>query len=118
MSSSTPIKCQWVYNIKSDSCKHARLVAKGFSQIPGVDYNETFPPVSRFESVHILLAVAALEDWEIKSINVKTAFLYGDLAEEIYMVQPEGFTVNVKRLDGCLIYPKYTLIAVAQVQSA
>jgi Reverse transcriptase (RNA-dependent DNA polymerase) len=84
------VKCKWVYHIKfgADSKPNrfkARLVAKGFTQILGLDYNETFSPVARLDLIWILLALAMLEDWEIHQINVKTAFLNGDLDEEIYM---------------------------------
>jgi hypothetical protein len=89
-----PIKCRWVYDIKTDGRKRGRLVAKGFSQIPGIDFEETFSPVARFETVRLLLALSALEDWEIEALDVKTAFLYGNLDEELYMEQPEGFVVK------------------------
>ena len=88
------IKCRWVFDIKSDGRKRARLVAKGFSQVEGIDFNEIFSPVVRYESVRILLALAALENWYITAVDVKTAFLYGKLDEEIYMEQPEGFAVK------------------------
>ena len=72
------------------SCeKWGQLVVKGFLQIPGIDFDETFSPVAHFETVRLLLAVSALEDWEIKVLDVKTAFLYGSLDEELYMEQPE-----------------------------
>ena len=67
------------------------MVAKGFTQVYGIDFEETFSPVARFETVRILLALAALEDWDIKSLKVKTAYLYGELDEEICMDQPEGY---------------------------
>ena len=70
------------------------LVAKGFSQIPGIDFDETFSPVARFETVRLLLAVSVLEGWEIEALDVKTAFLYRNLDEELYMEQPEGFIVK------------------------
>jgi hypothetical protein len=87
------IKNRWVFTIKSDGRKKARLVTKGFSQIEGIDYNELFSPVVRYETVRILLALAALENWEIQALDVKTAFLYGKLDKDthIYMDQPEGF---------------------------
>ena len=67
---------------------------KGFTQIFRIDYEETFSPVARFETVCLVLALAALHDWEIKVLDVKTAFLFGELDEEIYMVQSEGFIVK------------------------
>ena len=88
-----PVKCRWVFAKKSDGRYKAHLVAKGFSQIYGEDYNEVFSPVTRFETVRMLLAYACRNDWEIESLDVKTVFLYGQLDEEIYMEQPEGFKV-------------------------
>ncbi|CDO77941.1 hypothetical protein BN946_scf184487.g1 [Trametes cinnabarina] len=73
----------WVYDIKHDGHYKARLVAKGITQVWGEDYHETFSPVVRFESIRYLLAHAALEDWDIESMDVKTAFLNGDLEEEM-----------------------------------
>ena len=91
-----PIQCRWVYILKRDTDNHpkryrARLVAKGFSQIQGIDYNETFAPVARHDTLRLLLAFAATFDFEVHGIDIKSAYLHGELEEEIYMVQPEGF---------------------------
>jgi len=77
----------------------ARLVARGFSQIYGVDYLDTYAPVVKLASIRILLAIAAIYGLEIHQIDVVTAFLAGDLKEEIYMEQPEGFEVGNKEDD-------------------
>ncbi|GKE80513.1 retrotransposon protein, putative, ty1-copia subclass [Tanacetum coccineum] len=73
----------------------AHLVAKGFTQTYGVDYEETFSPVVNIRSIRILIAIAAYYDYEIWQMDVKTAFLNGHLSEEVYMEQPEAF-VNLK----------------------
>ena len=90
------ISCKWVFKHKTDENGDvvrfkARLVARGFSQIYGIDYMDTFAPVAKLASLRILLAIAAVEDLEIHQMDVVTAFLIPDLEEEIYMVQPEGF---------------------------
>ena len=87
----TPVKGRWIYAVKSNGRKKARFVAKGFTQIYGIDFEETFSPVARFETIHLLLSIAVLEDWDIEALDVKTAFLFGELNEEIYMEQPKGF---------------------------
>ena len=73
----------------------ARLVAKGFRQTHVIDYDETFSPVAMLKSIRILLAIATYYDYEIWQMDVKTAFLNGNLLEDVYMTQPEGF-VNPK----------------------
>jgi hypothetical protein len=90
------IKNRWVFNEKSDGHLRARLVAKGFSQVEGIDYNELFSPVVCYESARLLFGVAALENWDMFSVDIKTAYLYGKLDEEIYMTQPEGFKISGK----------------------
>ena len=85
------IKCRWTYVFKCDGRYKARLVAKGYTQVQGIDYEETFSPVARYESIRYLLAHAALQDWEIEAMDVKLAYLHGVLEEEIYMEQLEGF---------------------------
>ena len=73
----------------------ARLVAKGFSQILGVDYNDVFSPVVKYSSIRTFFSIVAMHDLELEQLDVKTAFLHGEL-EEIYMDQPEGFIVPSK----------------------
>ena len=67
------------------------FVVKGFRQVQGVDYDETFAPVAMLKSIRIMLAIAAFYDYEIWQMDVKTSFLNGFLEEELYMMQPEGF---------------------------
>ena len=88
------IKNCWVFDKKTDGCKKAHLVAKGFLQIEGIDFNEIFSPVVRFETVRLMLVLSALEDWHITGLDVKSTFLYGKLDEELYMEQPEGFKMQ------------------------
>jgi Reverse transcriptase (RNA-dependent DNA polymerase) len=85
------IGCRWVFDVKSDSHKKARLVAQGFLQVEGIDFNKLFSPVVCFESVRLILALSALEDYYCVRVDVRNAYLYGKLDEEIYMRQPEGF---------------------------
>jgi hypothetical protein len=90
------IGSKWTYVKKVDeqgrvSRHKARLVALGCSQIPGVDFTETFAPVVRLESVRAALAIAAIEDLEIIQMDIRGAYLNGELKEEIYMWQPPGF---------------------------
>jgi hypothetical protein len=89
------VSCKWVWRIKtkpdgSIERYKARLVARGFTQTRGVDFNETFAPVTRLDTLRLLAATAAQKDWEFRQIDVKTAYLYGDLEEEVYMAVPEG----------------------------
>ena len=94
-----PTGCKWVYKTKRDSKGKvekfkARLVAKGFTQREGVDYEATFSPVSSKDSFRVIMALVAHFDMELHQMDVKTAFLNGDLNEEVYMIQPEGFVAN------------------------
>ena len=90
------IKCEWIFKKKTQSDGtldrlKARLVVKGCSQQEGVDYEETFAPVMKFATFRMLLSRAAMEDMEVHQVDVKTAFLHGDLDQEIFMHQPDGF---------------------------
>jgi hypothetical protein len=79
----------------------ARFVIKGFSQVHGVDYNETYAPVAKTYSFRIFMAIAAARDLEMITLDVKTAFLYGTLEEEVYMHQPEGFVIPGREEEVC-----------------
>ncbi|KAL6323845.1 hypothetical protein AAG906_005840 [Vitis piasezkii] len=91
-----PVGCKWVFKTKRDAKGNierfkARLVAKGFTQKEGIDYKDTFSPVSKKDSLRIIMALVAHFDLELHQMDVKTAFLNGNLDEDIYMEQPEGF---------------------------
>ena len=93
------IGLKWVFKVKKDPngniIKHkARLVAKGYAQREGVDFDEVFAPVARIETVRLLIALAAQMSWEIHHMDVKSAFLNGELMEEVYVQQPPGFVVE------------------------
>ena len=95
------VGCKWVYKTKCDSKGNierfkARLVAKDFTQREGIDYNETFPPVSYKDSFRIIMALVAHYDLELHQMDVKTAFLNRDLYEKFYMAQPKGFVMEGK----------------------
>jgi hypothetical protein len=67
------------------------LVAKGFTQQPGIDLVDTYSPVAKFTSIRIIVSIVAKMDLELHQLDVKTTFLNGELKEDIYMIQPEGF---------------------------
>ena len=90
------VGCKWVFKVKRNadgdlSRYKARLVAQGYSQEAGQEYEEVFAPVARYSSIRSVLAIANQLDLEVHQMDVKTAFLNGDLENEIYMEQPEGY---------------------------
>ncbi|RVW67125.1 Retrovirus-related Pol polyprotein from transposon TNT 1-94 [Vitis vinifera] len=89
---------KWVYRIKNehDGSKRykARLVVKGFQQKEGIDYTEIFSPVVKMSTIRLVLGMVAVENLHLEQLDVKTAFLHGDLEEDLYMIQPEGFIVQ------------------------
>jgi hypothetical protein len=100
------VGCKWVYKTKYDSKPKierfkARLVAKCFTQRKGIDYTETFSPVSKKDSFQIVMVLVAHYDLELHQMDVKTAFLNGGLQENVYMAQPEGFVMEDKEHMRC-----------------
>ncbi|RVW67710.1 Retrovirus-related Pol polyprotein from transposon TNT 1-94 [Vitis vinifera] len=89
---------KWVYRIKNehDGSKRykARLVVKGFQQKEGIDYTEIFPPIVKMSTIRLVLGMVAAENLHLEQLDVKTTFLHGDLEEDLYMIQPEGFIVQ------------------------
>ncbi|KAJ9561421.1 hypothetical protein OSB04_006581 [Centaurea solstitialis] len=94
--SKSVVDTKWIFKNKKDANNiivrnKAQLVAKGYRQQEGIDYDETFAPVARLEAIRMFLAYAAYKDFTVFQMDVKTAFLYGHLKEEVYVAQPEGF---------------------------
>ena len=97
----TAVGCKWVFKVKYNGEGKAvrfksRLVAKGYSQKHGIDFEETFSPVVRFSSVRTLLALAVQKNMIVHRMDVVTAFFNGNLDEEIYMQQLDGYQVSGK----------------------
>lgn len=96
------IRNKWVFKVKRDRDGNerykARLVAKGYTQREGIDFQETYSPVVKYETLRILLSVAAFRKLVLTQFDVKTAFLYGTITEELYMEQPEGFNDGTERV--------------------
>jgi hypothetical protein len=95
------VTLKWVYKLKMDEAgaviKHkACLVARGFVQQEGVNFDDAFAPVARMESVRLVLTLAAQEGWRVHHMDVKSAFLNTDLKEEVYVHQPPGFVIPGK----------------------
>ena len=97
---------KWVFKKKLNAAGKvekykSRLVAKGYSQVEGIDFGEIFSLVAKLTSIRFLLSLAATFDLKVEKMDVKTTFLHGDLDEEMYMKQPEGVTVKGKKEMVC-----------------
>ncbi|GAA0139391.1 transmembrane signal receptor [Lithospermum erythrorhizon] len=95
------IGVKWIYKTKKDEagnilkCK-ARLVAKGYTQEHGIDFNEVYAPVARLDTIRMIIGVAAQRGWKVFQLDVKSAFLQGELEEEVFVDQPQGYEVAAK----------------------
>ena len=91
------VGCKWVYKVKQgiprvESMRYkARLVAKGYTQREGIDFTEVYSPVVRHTSIRTILALVVVHSMHLEQMDVKTAFLHGELEEQIMMSQPDGF---------------------------
>ncbi|CAM8999069.1 unnamed protein product [Rhodiola kirilowii] len=103
------IGCKWVFTVKvnpdgSVACLKARLVAKGYSQTYGIDHFDTFSPVAKLTSIRLLISLAASHHWPLHQLDIKNAFLHGDLQEPIYMEQPPGFVAQGESAKVCYLH--------------
>ena len=115
------VTSRWLYKVKhaadgSIEKFKARFVARGFSQVEGVDYEDTFTPVARYTSIRSIISIVAEMGWKIHQMDVKTAFLNGFIQEEVYIEQPQGFEVHGKESHVCRL--KKTLYGLKQAPRA
>ena len=116
-----PIGLKWVYKIKRHSCGDivrykVTLVAKGYVQKSGIDYEEVFALVARMETIQVLLVLATQEGWQVHHMDAKSAFLIGELEEEVYVKQPDGYVK--KGREHLVMRLKKTLYRLKQVPRA
>ena len=114
-----PITCKWVYKIKTRSDGSlerykARLVARGFQQEQGRDYDETFALVAHMTTVRTLLVVASVRHWSVSQLDVQNVFLNGELREEVYMQPPPGYSIP----DGMVCHLRRSLYILKQAPRA
>jgi hypothetical protein len=101
-----PIGCKWVYRVKYkpngkiEKYKE-RLVARGFAQQEGIDYEETFATTAKWNTIRMVINLATHNGWKLHQIDVKSAFLNGDLKEDIFMNQPQGFDAKLQEHKVC-----------------
>ena len=115
------VTSKWIYKIKhagdaSVEKYKERFVARGFSSVEGIDYEETFAPVARYTSIRTIIALAASMGWRLHQMDVKTTFLNGEIEEEVYVEQPEGFVIHEQKSHVCRL--KKALYGLQQVPRA
>ena len=100
------VTSKWIYKVKYlvdgsvEKCKD-RFMARGFSQKEGIDYDETFAPIERYNSIRVIISLASVLGQKLLQMDVKTAFLNGKIEEEVYIEQPEGFELHGKDSHVC-----------------
>jgi hypothetical protein len=114
-----PITCKWVYKVKTHSdgsleCYKARLVARGFQQEQGCDYDDTFTHVAHMTTIRTLLVVASIREWSMSQLDVKNAFLNGELREDIYMHPPPRYSAP----EGMVCHLRHSLYGLKQAPQA
>ena len=97
---------KWIYKIKhivdgSFERHKTRFVARGFSQVEGIDYEETFSPVARYTYIQMIISPIESMGWRVYQMDVKTPFLNGEIEEEVYIKQPDGFVIHEKESHVC-----------------
>jgi hypothetical protein len=100
------VTSKWIYKIKYETYGSvekykAIFVARGFSQVKGIDYEETFSLVARYTSIHTIISLVASMGWKLHHMDVKTSFLNVDIEEEVYIEQPDGFMIHKKESHVC-----------------
>ena len=100
------VTSKWIYKIKhavdgNVEKYKARFVACGFSQLEGIDYDETFAPIARYTFIRAIISLAVVLGWRLYQMDVKIAFLNGIIEEKVYIEQPEGFVIHGKESHVC-----------------
>jgi hypothetical protein len=115
------VNSKWIYKIKhavdgSVNKYKARFVARGLSQVEGVDYDETFSPVARYTSIRTIISLVTSMSWKVHHMDVKTNFLNGEIEEEVYIEKPKGFMIHDKKSHMCML--KKTLYGIKKTPCA